>query len=110
MSETQPDFSIAKLLAGVAGSFVSLKFVQGSYIERVFMGIGGAALSYYATTPAANWVGVPDTEGLIGFMIGLFGMAIMAKVYEVVLLADAKQIASDLWQMFVAWLKRKWGA
>jgi hypothetical protein len=106
MSEPTPDFSLAKLLAGLAGSVVSLRFVQGTAVERIFMGVGGAALSYYASTPAAHWVGVKDAEGLVGFLIGLFGMAIMAKVYEVILVTDAKQISADAW----AALKRKLGA
>ena len=106
MTEPNPDFSLAKLLAGICGSAVSLRFVQGTLAERLFMGVGGASLSYYASTPAAAWVGIPDGEGLVGFLIGLFGMAIMAKVYEVIQLLDAKQIASDAW----AWMVRKWGA
>lgn len=106
MADPIHDFSGAKLVAGLAGSVVSLRFVQGTIIERVFMGVGGAALSYYATTPAAQWIGVTDAEGLIGFLIGLFGMAIMAKIYEVILIADASKIASDTWET----LKRKWGA
>lgn len=106
MADTTPDFSLAKLVAGVTGSFVSLSYVKGNYVERISMGIGGAALSYYATSPVSNWVGVPDTEGLVGFMIGLFGMAIMSKVYEVILMADAKQIAADVWER----IRRKWSA
>jgi len=106
MAEPTPDLSFAKLIAGVCGSAVSLRFVQGTLGERLFMGVGGAALSYYASTPVANWMGVPNGEGLVGFLIGLFGMAIMAKVYEVIQLLDAKQIASDAW----AWAMRKWGA
>ncbi len=106
MAEPASDFSIAKLLAGICGSVVSLRFVQGTIAERISMGIGGAALSYYASTPAAQWVGIKDAEGLVGFLIGLFGMAIMAKIYEVIMLADAKTIATDMW----AAIKRKWGA
>lgn len=106
MADQTPDFSVAKLMAGVAGSVVSLRFVQGTIVERIFMGIGGAALSYYASTPAAQWVGVKDAEGLVGFLIGLFGMAIMAKLYEVILIMDATTIANDAW----ASIKRKWGA
>jgi hypothetical protein len=106
MVDQTPDFSVAKLLAGLAGSVVSLRFVQGTVAERIFMGIGGASLSYYATTPAAQWVGVKDAEGLVGFLIGLFGMAIMAKIYEVILVTDAKQISADAWSA----LKRKLGA
>lgn len=106
MTETTPDFSIAKLIAGLAGSVVSMKFVQGTYPERVLMCLGGAGLSFYGTTPIYQWVQLPNTEGLIGFLVGLFGMAIVAKLYEVLQLMDAQQIAKDLW----AWIQRKWGA
>lgn len=104
------DVSFAKLGAGIVGAAVSLKFVQGTWAERVMMCIGGSALSYYGTTPLATWVAAPDAEGLIGFFIGLFGMAIVAKVYEVVMLIDAKKIAEDVWSAALEWLKRKWGA
>lgn len=98
----EPDISTAKLIAGVAGAIVSLRFVQGSALERVSMCVGGAALSYYATTPVAAWVGVPDAEGLVGFLIGLFGMAIMAKVYEGIQASSAGEIIEAI--------KRKWSA
>ena len=70
------------------------------------MAIGGAALSYFASDPVAVWLNVPQALGLVGFLIGLFGMAIVAKVYEVLQLLDAKQIATDIWET----VKRKWGA
>lgn len=106
MQEQLPDFSIAKLAAGLFGSVVSLKFVQGTILERALMCVGGAALSYYASTPVVAWVGLPNIEGLVGFMIGLFGMAVVAKGYEVLQMLDAKTIAADGWE----WVKRKWGA
>ena len=100
------DISFFKLAAGIAGAVVSLRFVQGTYMERVTMAVGGAALSYFATTPLSEWLAAPKAEGVIGFFIGLFGMAIVSKVYEVIQLLDAKQIATDVWET----LKRKWGA
>jgi hypothetical protein len=100
------DFSVAKLAPAVVGAMVSLKYMQGTYIERLAMAVGGAALSYYGTTPVAVWSNAPGAEGLIGFAIGLFGMSIVAKCYEIISLIDAKQAAIDLW----ATLKRKWGA
>ncbi len=100
------DFSAAKLIAGLAGSVVSLRFVQGSVSERIIMAIGGCGLSYYASTPAASWIGVSDAEGLVGFLIGLFGMAIMAKIYEIITVADASTMAKDIWET----IKRKWSA
>ena len=103
---TEPDFSLVKLAAGVAGAVVSLRFVQGTFFERLTMAIGGAALSYFATSPLAEWLGAAKSEGVIGFFIGLFGMAIVSKIYEVIQMVDAKQVAADTWRM----VKRKWGA
>lgn len=85
---------------------ISLRFVQGTMIERTSMAVGGAALSYYASTPVALWAGTNDAEGLAGFLIGLFGMAIVAKLYEVIMIMDAKQFAADV----IETIKRKWGA
>ena len=101
-----PDFSIVKLIAGFFGSLVSLKFVPGTFLEKALMLAGGVALSYFATSPVTDWLAIPKTEGLIGFFIGLFGMALVSKVYEVLLLLDAAAIAADLWAAF----KRKLGA
>ena len=70
------------------------------------MALGGAALSYFASDNLASWLNVPEALGLVGFLIGLFGMAIVAKVYEVVQMLDATKIASDAWET----IKRKWGA
>lgn len=106
MNEPTPDGLVFKLIAGVAGAVVSLNFVQGTWPERIIMAIGGAALSYFASNNLAVWMGVPEALGLVGFLIGLFGMAIVAKIYEVLQMLDAKQIASDVW----ASVKRKWGA
>ena len=100
------DISIAKLSAGIIGSLVSLRFVQGTYPERIIMSIGGASLSYFASTPISDWLNVSKAEGLIGFLIGLFGMALVSKIYEVIWLLDAPAIASDLWSA----IKRKLGA
>ena len=84
IQEQAQDPSIFKILAGAAGAFVSLKFIQGTWKERTVMAIGGCALSAFGTTPAATWVGLANAEGLVGFLIGLFGMSIVAKLYEVI--------------------------
>lgn len=101
------DVVITKLAAGSFGAFVSMRFVQGTPLERMMMGIGGAAVSYFGTTPVAQWVQTNQSaEGLIGFLLGVFGMSIISKVYEVIALLDAKQAAQDLWDGIV----RKWKA
>lgn len=99
MQETSQtmDPSVSKLIAGVAGAFVSLRFVQGSLLERGTMASGGAVMSYYATTPVHAWLGMVNGEGLVGFLIGLFGMAIISKVYEAIHALDAPKMAADTW-------------
>lgn len=106
MTEPTPDAHIFKLIAGIAGAVVSLKFVQGTWPERIIMAVGGAALSYFGSANLAEWLKVPEAVGLVGFLVGLFGMAIVAKVYEVVMLLDAQKIAADVWET----IKRKWSA
>ena len=98
--------NFGKLASGVVGSLVSMNFVAGSRAKKLSMAIGGSALSYYASTPAAMFIETPTAEGLVGFLLGLFGMAIMAKVYEVIQMIDAKQVAADAW----TWFTRKWKA
>lgn len=91
------DLSLAKLIPAVLGSLVSLRFVQGTWPERILMALGGATLSYHATTPSATWLQVADAEGLVGFLIGLFGMAVVSKLYEAFQSLDARAVAADLW-------------
>lgn len=100
------DLSVAKLASGVAGALVSMRFLQGTWPEKITMAIGGSALSYFASTPVAEWLSAQRAEGLVGFLIGLFGMALVSKGYEVIQMLDARTIASDVW----GWVARKWRA
>lgn len=108
MSEpTWGDPVVAKLGASLFGSLVSLRFVIGSWPERLLMFIGGTALSYYSTDPVATWIGGgPQTLGLVGFFLGLLGMTIVGKFYEAFQAMDAKKMGEDIW----AWFVKKWSA
>jgi pilus assembly protein TadC len=99
----QADVYITKL-AGFAGACASLTFVKGSWLERISMAVGGAIVSLYSTPWAAGKTGLP--EGLSGFLLGLFGMAICAKIWETI---QATPIA-ELWKSALDVLKRKLGA
>lgn len=105
-SEPFADISIAKACAGIAGAFVSLNFMKGPLLQRLTLAAGGALMSYFFSTGAASTLNMRDAEGMIGFLIGMFGMALTAKVYEVIQALDGKVISSDVW----GWVKRKWGA
>ncbi|MDQ0084595.1 hypothetical protein J2W35_004964 [Variovorax boronicumulans] len=106
MAEPTSDFNVAKLGAGIAGAVTSLRFVKGTWQEKTIMVIGGCAFSYYASEFISSWLAMQKAEGLIGYLCGLFGMAVISKIYEVIQMLDAKQIATDAW----AWVVRKWGA
>jgi hypothetical protein len=67
-------------LAGVAGAAASLAFLRGSWPERIAMALGGSVVSYYAAPWMSAVTGLP--QGLAGFLLGLFGMAVCAKVWE----------------------------
>lgn len=90
-------------LAGVAGAMASLVWIRGPWPERVMMAVGGALVSYYASPWAAARTNMP--EGLSGFLLGLFGMAVCAKVWEVV---QSLPIA-EVWQALIDALKRRLG-
>lgn len=72
--------------AGVIGALVSLGHVKGTWHEKLIMFLTGAISSYYASPLIADKLGMP--EGACGFMAGLFGMSIVAKVYEYIQAAD----------------------
>lgn len=95
--------SWATKLAGVGGAAVSLAFIKGTWPERITMAIGGAVVSLYATPWMANKTGMP--EGFSGFLLGLFGMAICAKAWELIQVTPI----SDLWKAAVDGLRKRFG-
>lgn len=95
------DATLLKLLPGVVGSFISLGFIQRSWPERLVMAVGGAALSYWGTEWATGFLGMQKAEGLVGFLIGLFGMAVVAKLYEVIAAIDAPGLWLELKKRFL---------
>lgn len=100
---------IAAKLAGVAGALVSMRFLQGTWPQRISTAVCGALISFYAAPYVASRVGIP--EGLSGFLMGLFGMAIASRLWEWVQttpLAGVWQIALD-WLRKLAGLEKKAG-
>ena len=88
------DASVGKVVASFVGALVSLRFLKDcSAAEKLLMVLGGSVLSYYSTPVTASWIGLSDVEGLAGFLVGLFGMAIAAKVYEAIQALDPSEIA-----------------
>lgn len=91
---------LAGKLAGLAGAVVSMRFLQGSWPSRISMAIGGALFSYYAAPFLAKFTGLP--EGLAGFLLGLFGMAVASRIWEGIEVLPIQAV----WQIVLNWLKR----
>jgi hypothetical protein len=89
--------------AKLAGALVSMRFLQGSWPERALTALAGAVLSYYTTDWLAAKVGLP--LGLTGFLLGLFGMAVMSRAWEWV---QATPVAR-IWDAILGWFQRKTG-
>lgn len=87
-------------LSGVVGALVSMKFVKGTFRERVIMAIGGAAFSFYATDFIVGKLSLPP--GLAGFLLGLFGMSILSRLWEWLQTSDVLTWAIDFLTQFKA--------
>lgn len=73
---------IAKAGPGLIGSLVAVGLMRDvSPSRRVIAFIAGAACSYYGSDTVVLMLPAVK-EGFAGFVIGLFGMALVVKVYE----------------------------
>lgn len=69
--------------AGIAGSVLSYFFIKGRpVLEKFGMVLGGAVLSLVGSEWLAAKAAIP--LGLSGFLVGLFGMALTAKIFEAI--------------------------
>lgn len=70
----------SKLTPGAIGAIVSMRWVDGAWTQKTFMAVAGVALSYYGSPDVVRYLGT--APGLTGFLLGLFGMAAVAKVFD----------------------------
>lgn len=103
MSPGDFDFSLTKFFSAAAGAMISMLKWPGTFAEKVTMGISGVAISYFLSEWVALKTGLP--AGVTGFLLGLFGMMIVGKLWEMLAALDAKAMAADAW----AWVKKRAG-
>ncbi len=106
MSPPEPSLSLDAAFAklgGVAGAALSLAFLRGTWPERVAMAIGGSVVSYYAAPWMSGVTGLP--QGLAGFLLGLFGMALCGKVWEGIQVLPL----AEMWSAVVEGVRRRLG-
>lgn len=72
---------LKELLPGAAGSFgAAALFLKGAWTRRLGMAVLGSAASYYGAPHIATTLGM--AEGLAGFLLGLFGMAVVDGIFK----------------------------
>lgn len=71
---------VAKAVPGVLGSLSAVLLMRADWKTSAAIVLPGSALAYYGGAWVGNLVGMPDT--LAGYLVGLGGMAFMAKVIE----------------------------
>ena len=98
INDLPPD--LGRHLAGPAGSLIALMWMEGTWPRKIAMFAAGWVLSYYGSPHLAEWLGF--NEGFSGFLLGLFGMAIVDKLFTA-----WKDL--QVGQIFTDWLKKRLG-
>lgn len=92
--EALSDPELQKILPGVGGAAVAMVIVSDPWPRRLAMFFAGAVLSYFATEDFAAWFSI--RPGLAGFLAGALGMAIVAKLLDVIRNFELGAILTDL--------------
>lgn len=99
-NDIPPD--VAGKLGGPAGGLVAMLFLRDAWPRRLAMAAAACPLSWYGAPHLVLWL--PLNEGFAGFLLGLFGMSAVGKVFDA-----WNEI--DLVPLLTAWLPfRKPGA
>ena len=77
-SDIHPE--IIKAVPGTIGAIVALRWIAGTWPQRLTALVGGSAASYYGSPHLVALSGA--NPGLSGFLIGLFGMAVAARIFD----------------------------
>jgi hypothetical protein len=71
---------VAHKLSGPAGGLVAMMFLRDTWPKRFAMAAAACPLSWYGAPVLVQWM--PINEGLAGFLLGLFGMSIVSKIFD----------------------------
>lgn len=84
---------VAKAIPGVLGSLTAVVLMRADWKKSAAIVLPGSALAYYGGAWVGALVGMP--EGLAGYLVGVGGMAFMAKVIETWQKFDLGSILGD---------------
>jgi ABC-type uncharacterized transport system permease subunit len=98
-----PAISLSKFTAGVLGALVSMSFIKGSWKQKLVMAVGGVILSYYGTPFIVDFFNLVSADGLVGFMLGSFGMSLVQKTFETLQAVSGHEVVVAVGD----WIKKK---
>ena len=91
---------LTKNAPGAIGALIALRFIQGpTWKHSLIAFVGGCACSVFGTEYAVKWTSADP--GLAGFVLGLFGMACVAKIHEAIETFKPAELIGNI--------LRKWG-
>lgn len=79
--------------SGIAGSLLALFFMRRPPMEKFGIFLGGCLLAHFGGQLMTYVLDLKTFEGAVGFLVGLLGMRLVEKVYEMIEVIDLK----DLW-------------
>ncbi|MBR7956149.1 holin [Burkholderia cenocepacia] len=83
---------LVKVVPGAVGSLIALRFIGDglSARQKAVSFVSGAAVSYFIGPLIVAWFGITDAgaQQAIGFLIGLFGLAITKELFKEINNAD----------------------
>lgn len=91
---------LPKLLSIGAGALVSTRLLTGTILERLLTATAGGAIAYVVSPVIASKIGLP--ESITGFLAGLFGMAIVSRLWEFIQTAPIP----EFWKLVLNFLTR----
>jgi hypothetical protein len=90
---------------GIAGSALALFFMRRPPWTLAGIFLGGCLLAYFGTKWVSVVAGMESADGLVGFLLGLFGMALLAKVHDTIEAIEPIEV----WKAIKEFLRKRLG-
>ncbi|UQP01399.1 holin [Burkholderia multivorans] len=83
---------LVKIVPGAVGSLIALRFIGDGLTgrQKAVSFVAGAAVSYFVGPLIVTWFAITDNgaQQAIGFLVGLFGLAITKELFKEINNAD----------------------
>lgn len=81
---------------GIAGSALALFFMRRPPFILAGIFLGGCLVSLYATNWVAKFFEMDNADGFVGFVIGVFGMALIGKIHDTIEAVSPSEVWGDI--------------